>query len=177
MSTVISKKDYGELVSQHAQHVLGFVMRLLSDRSEAEDVAQDVFVKAYQRLDTFRGDSSFLTWVLRIAYHESVNHLRRQRPCMIELDEVAAHSDMMSCSTIDKEFTTGSDERIQLLEKAVEDLKPDDQLLIHMYYYEERSLNDIAYIMDAEPNTLSQRLRRIRKRLMVMIKQKEDGRD
>ena len=59
----------------------------------------------------------------------------------------------------------------------MEDLKPDDQLLIHMYYYEERSLNDIAYIMDAEPNTLSQRLRRIRKRLMVMIKQKEDGRD
>jgi RNA polymerase sigma-70 factor (ECF subfamily) len=61
------------------------------------------------------------------------------------------------------------------MEEAIDDLANDEQLLIHLYYYEDRPLRDIAYIMDVEPNALATRLHRIRKKLSRMIKQKEHG--
>ena len=87
---------------------------------------------------------------------------------MVDIDEMPT---MME----DEDLQMEREERILLMEEAVVRLSPDDQLLLHLFYYEDRPLREIAYIMDVEPNTLSQRLRRIRKRLMVMIKQKEDG--
>ena len=74
----------------------------------------------------------------------------------------------------DDDLSTEREERIQRLEESIDALPPDDQLLLHLYYYEDRPLRDIAYIMDTEPNTLSARLYRIRKRLLHMIKQKTD---
>lgn len=167
MSSVISKEDFARLVRQYVPQVLGFTARLLPDRREAEEVAQDAFVKAFGQLPSFRGESTFLTWVQRIAYHEAIDHLRRRRPFTADISNVAAMTD-------EPDLSTGREERITLLEEAVDELPPDDQLLLHLYYYEDRPLRDIAYIMDAEPKTLSGRLYRIRKRLMVMIKQKED---
>lgn len=168
MSSIASKEDFAQLVRQHATAVIDFTARLLPDRREAEEVAQDAFVKAFQQLSSFRGESSFLTWVQRIAYHEAVDHLRQRRPYMVDIDEMPT---MME----DEDLQMEREERILLMEEAVVRLSPDDQLLLHLFYYEDRPLREIAYIMDVEPNTLSQRLRRIRKRLMVMIKQKEDG--
>ena len=168
MSSIASKEDFAQLVRQHATAVIDFTARLLPDRREAEEVAQDAFVKAFQQLSSFRGKSSFLTWVQRIAYHEAVDHLRQRRPYMVDIDEMPT---MME----DEDLQMEREERILLMEEAVVRLSPDDQLLLHLFYYEDRPLREIAYIMDVEPNTLSQRLRRIRKRLMVMIKQKEDG--
>ena len=60
------------------------------------------------------------------------------------------------------------------MEEAVSDLPPNDQLLLHLYYYDDRPLRDIAYIMDADCNALGVRLHRIRKKLQTMIKQRED---
>ena len=169
MSSVISKEDFARLVRQHAPQVLDFTARLLPDRREVEEVAQDAFVKAFRQLSSFRGDSSFVTWVQRIAYHEAIDHLRQRTPYTVDISEVAAISD-------DEELSTGCEERILLMEETIDELPPDDQLLLHLYYYEDQPLRDIAYIMDAEPNALAQRLHRIRKRLLRMIKQKEDER-
>lgn len=167
MSTEISKKDFARLVQLHAPQVLDFTARLLSDCREAEEVAQDAFVKAFRQLSSFRGDSSFVTWVQRIAYHEAIDQLRQRAPYTVDISEVAAISD-------DEELSTGREERIALMEEAIDDLPNDEQLLIHLYYYEDQPLRDIAYIMDVEPNALAQRLHRIRKKLLRTIKQKEN---
>ncbi|MBQ9654578.1 MAG: sigma-70 family RNA polymerase sigma factor [Prevotella sp.] len=168
MNSIVSKEDFAQLVRQHAAAVIDFTARLLPDRREAEEVAQDAFVKAFRNLSSFRGESSLLTWVQRIAYHKAVDHLRQRRPYMVAIDEVPTLLE-------DEEMVMEREERILLIEEAVDRLTPDDQLLLHLFYYEDRPLRDIAYIMDVEPNTLSQRLHRIRKKLMVMIKQKENG--
>ena len=142
--------------------MIDFTARLLPDRREAEEVAQDAFVKAFRQLSSFRGESSFLTWVQRIAYHETIDRLRKRRPYMVDIDEVPMMLE-------DEELPMEREERILLMEEAIDKLAPDEQLLLHLFYYEDRALREIAYIMDAEPNTLSQRLRRIRKKLMIMI--------
>ena len=169
MSSIISKKEFARLVQQHAQQVNRFTDRLMPDRLEAEEVAQDAFVKAYRSLSSFRGEASFLAWVLRIAYHEAMNRLHRRQPRMVDMDELPLTDE----ADDEAELSTGREERILRLEEAVGLLPPDEQLLLHLYYYDDRPLGDIAYIMDAEPGTLATRLHRIRKKLLTMIKQKE----
>ncbi|MBQ8065200.1 MAG: sigma-70 family RNA polymerase sigma factor [Prevotella sp.] len=174
MSSTVSQQQYAQLVQQHARQVLDFTRRLIADREDAEEVAQDAFVKAFHALPTFRGESSFLTWLLRIAYREALNHLRRRRPYTVDIESVSVVSEFGSLTSDDEaELSTGREERIRSLEEAVGELPPDDQLLLHLYYYDDRPLRDIAYIMDAEPNALGVRLHRIRKKLQTMIKQRE----
>jgi len=173
MSSTVSKQDFAQLVRQHARQVTDFTARLLPDRQDAEEVAQDVFVKAYQQLDTFRGEASLLTWLQRIAYHEALDRLRRRRPHTVDIDGPAALSEFASLAA-DDELSTGREERIQHLEEAIGLLPAEDQLLLHLYYYDDRPLRDIAYIMDADCNALGVRLHRIRKKLQTMIKQREN---
>lgn len=167
MKQEISRIEYARLVREYAPQVLDLIMRLLQGRREAEDTAQDALVKAYEKRASFRGESSFLTWLLRIAYHEALDHLRQRGPFMEDIGELTTVIE-------EEDLSTQREERILLMEEAVEELPEKDQLLLHLFYYEDRPLRDIAYIMDAEPNTLSQRLSRLRKKLFLMIKKKEN---
>ena len=159
--------EYGYFVKTYSAQVLDFVSRLVSDAGDAEELAQDAFVRAFRSLGQFDGRSSWLTWVLRIAYHTALNHLKRQRQQWLSID------DLPLVDTPD-DLSTDREERIQQLDAAIGRLPADEQLLLHLYYYDDRPLRDIAYIMEAEPNALGVRLHRIRKKLQTMIKQRED---
>ena len=165
-----SATEYAWFVRRYSQEVLDFTSRMVTDIADAEELAQDAFIKAFRSLGSFAGQSSFLTWVCRIAYHESLNHLKRKRLCYMSIDEMPLSQDDVE----EEELTTGREERIVLMEEALDDLPPDERMLIHLYYYEDRPLREIAFIMDAEPNALAVRLHRIRKKLLLMIKQKEN---
>lgn len=77
---------FDELLERHRARIYGLVCRL-AGASEAEDLAQDVFVAAYRSLRSFRGEATFGTWLYRIAVHTCSHHLRRRRPEALELDE------------------------------------------------------------------------------------------
>ena len=160
------REEYAWFVNTYSQHVLNFTSRMMPNAEDAREVAQDAFVKAFRSLATFRFQSSFCTWVCRIAYRESINRLRRKQLQYVDMADIPA--------VVDDELSTGNEERIALMEEAIDDLPPDERLLLHLYYYEDRPLREIAYIMDAESNTLASRLHRIRKKLLQMIKQKEN---
>ena len=159
------REEYAWFVKTYSQQVLDFTSRMMPDSEDAKEVTQDAFVKAFQALGSFKFQSSFCTWVCRIAYHMSLDRLKRQHPYYVDIDNLPAIAD--------EELSTGREERIALMEEAIDDLTNDEQLLIHLYYYEDRPLRDIAYIMDVEPNALATRLHRIRKKLSRMIKEKE----
>ncbi len=152
--------EYAYFVRTYSGQILDFVSRMVSDAGDAEELAQDAFVRAFRSLSQFDGRSSWLTWVLRIAYHAALNHLKRQRQHWLSIDDV-----QLTDTIDDDDLSTGKEERIQQLETAIDTLPPDEQMLLHLYYYDDRSLRDIAYIMDAEPNALATRLHRIRKKL------------
>ena len=152
--------EYAYFVRTYSGQILDFVSRMVSDAGDAEELAQDAFVRAFRSLSQFDGRSSWLTWVLRIAYHAALNHLKRQRQQWLSIDDV-----QLTDTIDDEDLSTGKEERIQLLETAIDTLSSDEQMLLHLYYYDDRSLRDIAYIMDAEPNALATRLHRIRKKL------------
>ncbi len=155
--------EYGYFVRTYSAQVLDFVSRMVSDAGDAEELVQDAFVRAFRALRQFDGRSSWLTWVLRIAYHTALNHLKRQRQQWLNID------DLPLADTPD-DLSTDREERIQQLDAAIDRLPADEQLLLHLYYYDDRPLRDIAYIMDAEPGLLATRLHRIRKKLLLMLK-------
>jgi RNA polymerase sigma-70 factor (ECF subfamily) len=72
------REEYAWFVNTYSQHVLDFSSRMMPNAEDAREVAQDAFVKAFRSLDSFQFQSSFCTWVCRIAYHESLNRLKRQ---------------------------------------------------------------------------------------------------
>lgn len=159
--------EYAYFVKTYSAQVLDFVSRMVSDASDAEELAQDAFVRAFRSLGQFDGRSSWLTWVLRITYHTALNHLKRRRLQWLSID------DLPLADTPDNDLSTDREERIQLLDTAIDRLPADEQLLLHLYYYDDRPLRDIAYIMDAEPGLLASRLHRIRKKLLLMMKENE----
>ena len=161
--------EYAYLVNQYSQQVLDFTTRMVGNRADAEELAQNAFVKAFNKFEKFEQRASFLTWVSRIAYNESINHLKRRKLHYVDIDAVP----VTDSNQLDDELSTGNEERIRLMEDALDNLPPDERMLVHLYYYEDKPLNEIAYVMDAEPNALAVRLHRIRKKLLVTIKQKE----
>ena len=161
--------EYAYFVKKYSQQVLDFTVRMVSCMADAEELAQNAFIKAFNKFEKFEQRASFLTWVSRIAYNESINHLRRRKLHYVEIDEVP----VADCNLLDDELSTGNEERIKLMEEAINILPPDERMLVHLYYYEDKPLNEIAYVMDVEPNALAVRLHRIRKKLLVTITQKE----
>lgn len=85
---------FEELVNRYERRVFRLTMNITQNREDAEDATQDAFLKSYQHLDNFQGDSRFYTWLVRIAVNEALMRLRRRRPNISSLDEpVAVESD------------------------------------------------------------------------------------
>jgi len=84
---------FEELVNRYERKIFRLGMNITQNREDAEDVMQDAFMKSYQNLDRFQGDSRFYTWLVRIAVNEALMKLRKRRPNQVSLDEPLTNSD------------------------------------------------------------------------------------
>jgi RNA polymerase sigma-70 factor, ECF subfamily len=84
---------FEELVNRYERKIFRLGMNITQNREDAEDVMQDAFLKSYQNLDRFQGDSRFYTWLVRIAVNEALMKLRKRRPNQVSLDEPLTDSD------------------------------------------------------------------------------------
>ena len=158
------ESDYGYFLERYGGEVFAIVSRLVPNREDAEELTQDAFVRAYSRLDSFTGRSSFSTWVCRIAYTITVSWLRKKRIKYLCIEDKSNLSDTEVDEVLEDES------RLDELRGAVALLKPDEQILLELYYFESRPLADIAYILDVEPGTIATRLHRIRRKLYSLMK-------
>ena len=156
------------LVSHYGPAVFRMVCRIVERQEDAEEVWQDVFVKALRGIGNYDSrKASLTTWLCRIAYNESVNFVRRRHPDIIYMDN--NELGLNSLDEMPEENATDS-HTIQALEEALEMLPPHEQALITMFYYDNMSLADIAYVTGSIPSTVGSQLSRIRKKLYRIIK-------
>jgi len=166
-----STQTFSVLVDRYKHMVFTLAMKILKNREEAEDVSQDVFVKIYQALHTFRGDSKFSTWVYKIAYYRSLDYLKKQGRS-ISANSVDI-SNLYNIAAIENTlYSLETNERNIAIKSAIAELPENDGVVITLHYFEELSLKEISEIMSLPANTIKVRLFRIRKRLAELLKNK-----
>ena len=156
---------FSVLVERYQSLVFSVVARMVRQREDAEDIAQDVFVKAYSSLSGFRSEARFSTWICRIAYTTAVSHTRRQRPDRAGLEIQNEHD---TCTT--DENGDLHEERLQQLQRLLKQLPPDDALLLSLYYQHDKTVDEAASITGLSVSNVKVRLHRIRKKLQEEMK-------
>lgn len=164
---------FAHFLDNYSHSVFSLIVRIVQSREDAEELTQDTFLKAFRKLDTYRGDCNFSTWLYRIAYNTAISEVRKRKMIFPTIDETL----ISSVPDEDVDVLFGENENEALLRKmeaAIEKLDPDEKTLITLYYLEKSSSEEISQIFDITSNNLKVKLHRIRKKLYVMIK--EDNR-
>ena len=155
------------LLAEYGPAVFRMVQRIVTQREDAEEVYQDVFVKALRGIEGYNpSQASFATWLNRIAYHESLNFVRSKKPNIIYLDDRDTGIDTLEAP----DDAPPDEETIRQLEQALAILPPHEQAIVSMFYYDNQSLADIAFVTGSIPSTVGSQLSRIRKKLYRIIK-------
>lgn len=163
------------LVAKYQHKILNLIMRYVKDPSEAMDVAQEAFLKAYRAVPAFRGDSAFYTWLYRIAINTAKNHLvaARRRPMSleIELSDSEGFEPFAALRDIDSpESLALTDEIGEAINKAVEALPEELRTAILLREIEGMSYEEIAEAMDCPVGTVRSRIFRAREAIDKKLK-------
>lgn len=157
--------NYAMLVKRHQRFVFTLALRFTKNREDAEEIAQDCFIKAYKALGTFKQTSKFSTWLYTITYTTAMTYLRKKKLNSSSIDDeeqvlqVANNDSSFDADTIEKKST------YKYLNEAISMLLPDDAAIITLFYKGEQSLEEIGQTLAMEPNTVKVKLHRARHRL------------
>jgi RNA polymerase sigma-70 factor, ECF subfamily len=159
---------FSVLLKRYQRPVHALIRQMISCREDSEELTQDVFVKAFSRLGSFRGSSSLSTWLYRIAYNTAISHTRKKKLWYPDIDDKALNN--IPDESVDELLDRENDEVVlQQIEKAVEQLNPDDKALISLYYTHGKSVKELSDITASSPNNVKIKLFRIRKKIVFLI--------
>ncbi len=160
--------SYKYLVEKHKNMIFTIVLRIVKNREEAEEIAQDAFIKAFQSINSFKGQSKFSTWLYKIAYNLSVSHTRKKKYEIINLDENLL-SDNIIFETYNEFSKIEETERNKILNDALNLLNSEDALIISLYYIEAYSVQEIEEITSLTKSNIKIKLYRARKQLFSIL--------
>ncbi|NEU09282.1 sigma-70 family RNA polymerase sigma factor [Flavihumibacter sp. R14] len=156
---------YAELIRRHQRFVFTLALRFAKNREDAEEIAQDCFVKAYRSLNSFQQTAKFSTWLYTIVYTTSMTFLRKKR---LETESIDSEGSLIQLENHTSDFRADQVEqksKFAYLNMAISQLLPDDAAIITLFYKGEQSLEEVARTMGMETNTVKVKLHRARHRL------------
>ncbi len=158
--------EYETLILRYESAVYNVLYQMLHQPAEAEELAQEVFVKAYEKLNTFNFESRFFSWIYRIAINTAISHRKKEQRYL--------HPEKMPENTEQMEDNPDQrmerDERDGLIRKAVAQLKEPYRAVVVLYYFEELAYVEIAEVLEVAEKTVKSRLfdaRRMLRRLLM----------
>lgn len=160
---------FGVLVDRYKEMIFTLALKMIKNREEAEEISQDTFIKIYNSLNKFKGDSKFSTWIYKIAYNTCLDRLKKNKKeeNTISIDEF---SDYL-VKTLDNALSALEDkERKQTIQNCLNLLSREESFLLTLYYFDNQNLDEIAKIMDINSNNAKVKLFRSRKKLAVILK-------
>ena len=160
------EKAFGELLKRHQNAVYGFARRLLNDPQEAEDAAQETFLRLYRTSERYRPEASLRTYLLKIIKNICIDHYRKKRPELMEELPDTAHSD----TPLDMLESAITNER---LEKAIDTLPVNQRTALLLRHAEQLSYQEITQVMDLSMGAVESLLVRARRRLRQILKENE----
>lgn len=167
-------RRYDAIVDRYSRQVFSLIVRVVQNAEEAEELAQDTFLKAFQHLNRFHASSSFATWLYRIAYNTALSASRRKPlpEVNFETESLANLSDSKVDEILDDPNPT--EQLLNRLESAIDMLSPDERVIVTLFYLQGTSIAEISRIVGIKESTLKVQLMRIRKKLYLLITQMQD---
>lgn len=161
---------YAAIVDKHKEMVFTIAVKIVRNQQDAEEIAQDVFVKAFHALATFKGDAKFSTWLYRIAYNTAISATRKKKPVFAVIDDKMIDNYTTDQVTrIVNEHTI--DEQIDVMNRLMDSLPEDENLLLTLFYRQERSIEEIGGITGLTESNVKVKLYRIRKKMYQELQQ------
>jgi RNA polymerase sigma factor (sigma-70 family) len=153
------------LVDRYKGMVFTLSYRILKNQLDAEEAAQDSFIKAFKALVSFRFDCKFSTWLYRICYNNAISKARNYKPIQVDLD-TKFDLPVDTPSAID---SLSAKDRSKYLSKAMEMLESEESAILTLYYVDGESVNDIATITNLTESNVKIKLHRGRKKLYTHL--------
>ena len=144
-----------QMLDSYGRDVFAQIARLIPAIEDAEEVYQDVFVKVFKNIRKYDAEKSFL---------------RKKSPAVIYFEDNGIEAQALTDAEVGETFGQPNAETVQLIRAALKHLPPEEKAIITMFYYEERSLKEIAYVTESIPTTVASKLSRTRRKLCRIIK-------
>jgi RNA polymerase sigma factor (sigma-70 family) len=154
---------YAELVNRYKSYAYTIALKILENKPEAEEAAQDAFIKAFHHLKSFNRESKFSTWLYRIAFNTAISYKRKRKGSYQSIENVIVEYDQ-------GEDVLERNDKKRFINQAMSKLNEADRLALNLYYLQEFSLEEIAEITGMQANTVKVRVHRARQRLAVELK-------
>ena len=149
------------LLDKYSRPVHSLILKVVRNREDAEELAQDVFMKVFKHLSSFKGECSFSTWIYRIAYNTAISETRKKRHEFLAIEESVINnvSEQEVAEALDR---TDSSDQIQMLDAAL------------LFYMKEKTIDEVATITGLTASNIKVKLHRIRKKLFFVLKGMEE---
>lgn len=161
---------FSVLVNQYKDLVFTLAYKMLKNKEEAEEVSQDTFIKTFNSINNFKGDSKFSTWIYKITYNTCLDRLKKSK----KDNNVVYISDFNKQQIIAIENildTIDDKERIQKIQECLQLLPSEEAFLLTLYYFDDQSIEEIAKVIDCNANNVKIKLYRSRKKLASILKE------
>lgn len=162
------------LLDKYSRPVHSLLLKVVKSREDAEELAQDVFMKVFCNLSAFKGDSSFSTWVYRIAYNTAISEVRKKKQEFLAIDESLINN-VSEEEVAEALGYSDVSEQLNKLDAALALLPADERALILLFYMKEKTVEEISFICELSQANVKVKLFRIRKKLFVLLKRMENN--
>lgn len=164
---------FSVFLEQHAGKVHSLIGQIVSNREDAEELTQDAFVKAFSKMHTFKGDCKFSTWLFRIAYNTAISATRKKKLIFPSIEEERLNN--LADEEVDSLLDQDENEKVmRQLDKAIMNLEPEDAAIIKLFYNEEKSVIELAEILQISTSNVKVKLHRARKKLVLLMQKQSD---
>jgi RNA polymerase sigma-70 factor (ECF subfamily) len=159
------------LVDRYKDLVFSLALKMVKNREEAEEVAQDTFIKLFKSLSQFKGDSKFSTWIYKVTYNTCLDRLKKTKreQQVVSIDDFNINQIKSIDNALDK---MEEEEREKAIQDCINLLPSDDAFLLTLFYFEEQSLEEISKVLGITPNNVKVKLFRSRKKLTTILRER-----
>jgi RNA polymerase sigma factor (sigma-70 family) len=156
---------FSYIVEKYQDVVFSIALKVLKNRDDAEEMAQESFIKAYKSLHTFKGKAKFSTWLYRITYNNCISEIRKRKIHFASTDDVEVRDD-------DSEINLDGipeENRAKYVKAALEKLPEEEYTLVLLYYFEDQSIEEISRVTGLTDSNTKVKLHRARKKLYTIL--------
>ena len=161
--------SYAILVEKHKSLAFTLALRISKNREDAEEIAQDAFLKAYNSLDTFKQESKFSTWLFKIVYNTALSRFRKKQLDSMSMEETLVSETYQEVDD-DSLKVLHHKERKKIISEALTKLKDDESVVMTLFYLSENSTKEIEEITGFTKSNIKILLHRGRKKLLIELK-------